>query len=582
MSFSISFQVPEYVQRFFSTHSAEPADVLPPEVADRVRAVSERFEREIDGLIAELSSEGMSQRKEEVLRELRHLLQDPKTLLMNIMLRGVETLAKTKERVEQELDVRLAALRKRLDPVLASIKELREREVLAKKWRDLGLDDTLLVSHPDFAEFLVSSGLVYTIVTLQNSTRAGADYHKIAIGESGEPELWLEGKRCPWSWMKKMFVADPEGKRLVLREDPNEQWTYVAPDGLVPASRYRPGKLYPCELLSYAEYRQLQRHADRFWASHDEVDPGVEKPCVLQVITMRRDKLPGSILTDNLNAGYPAHTWFRIIDEKGRVYSGGAEIAEEDQPAVLSGLRSFLTTARASVSTINSPLPRPFDYEESHPFDERLVTSIPMTIERKDAILDNLEGLNGEPALPFNFARQNCTKITVEAVLKPAGVAVDTRMRLGSLLGSLMPDMRELLPGSFFAVTARISETARCLYRRAIQSAPACVRRIVPVVTNEVAKLAERVETAVSTSLMLLLGGTKTLRPRVPGTLGDLDNDDHLTTFSALLLESRPFTDTAPVAFDHPMLLRAWQWEQASTVRYGYEGVPKLYGLVPA
>jgi len=151
----------------------------------------------------------------------------------------------------------------------------REREKLLNKWTAFGLDSGLFERFEKEATFLITHSLIYPVVGLQNSTKAGSQEHAIHHDNQG----LLIKKEGIWVHISKIQEEldwDPDEKLFFTKAKSSQKWIY-AQNGLSPHDRfYRPevaeqdpkyasqnAPLHPLTKLSTEEMKTLLEHSTR-------------------------------------------------------------------------------------------------------------------------------------------------------------------------------------------------------------------------------------------------------------------------------------------------------------------------------
>jgi hypothetical protein len=434
-----------------------------------------------------------------------------------------------------------------------------------KKWVELGFSPKIISSHPDCVAFLFTSHLVYSIASFHNSFELGS---AIELDQDDHPLIKMDGKWCRWEQIKQLIDYDPTHASLIAKGNPAICYNYIHPDGIVQKDYAAYDKLYPVAQLSQTQHAELQAHAKQFWNTNSEIDPEENKDCVLQIVTTRRDICRRNWFTENLLDNIPEHVHMRVIDKQGRLYSFGMKVASSAAAEVYKSVPfTYLTTAP---STITTP-----DFEESRKFDERRVTSIPLTEERKTAILEYIEKTNSK-GVSFNYAKQNCSKLA-EIVLAKAGVKISTRLTFNRLLMRLLPSPSRLpIVGVLFKIANAVAAAVSRLFARVVQAIPAPIKRIYSVCIEYLLHVPQTIQAIFNNTLALILGAGRTTSQTVQTPHDTKHDDNNLTIFPRLINNFKDFfTYEKSHSYFSPLMVE-WQLKQASTHIYTYDK-PRMY-----
>ena len=110
----------------------------------------------------------------------------------------------------------------------------------------------------------------------------------------GEPYIRLQGKWKPWTEINEILKFDVSRDVIVSRNNPEQGWNYISPDGLALKERIDFDELYPIEQLNEAEYQQLLGHARSFYNERNpDPEPTVVKDSIFQIISTYREDACG-------------------------------------------------------------------------------------------------------------------------------------------------------------------------------------------------------------------------------------------------------------------------------------------------
>jgi hypothetical protein len=385
-----------------------------------------------------------------------------------------------------------------------------------RSWLGLGLPPSILETHPECVDYLVKSRIVYPL----------AGYGKQALKLENEHLLLkVEGIWRHWE----------EVKDLLQREE----WCYTSLDGILMRDRLHYKKIFPVHSLSTTQYEKVHEVALRYFTLHGEVDPGIEKNCVLQLIT--------TSLT-NANAPFALeHCTIRVlrpVENHVEVYSFGAEMAEDQYLRTMPHGTGRSWMSRSILTTVETKIGMG-DFMEFREANLRRVTSIPLTSIRADKILQRVDRLS-QSHLRFNYIGQNCLALAHEVMQETGYDMPDIHMTLGQLL------------------------SATCLDR---QRHP----YLAAILEHE-----NRISMVISNCATLVLGGLKMSEPLPEGTLEEpIGRSEGIHSFSRLIRSPWSLlTENCSRINYHSLPFIAWQLEQPSTqVIPATPGRPQMYGL---
>lgn len=308
-----------------------------------------------------------------------------------------------------------------------SHRELSTEYRYVKRWFRASYDRTFIRSDPESVEFFGKA--VYRACKMLQIIKPQLIPAKIDLHfdkQHGRVLFKVEKQWKYYSEIKDQIIYDPTDKKFV-------GWTYVYPDGFVPFDSAKWTVLHPYAQVSKQVYTDLLTTANKFWTHlQPEIDPGVEKPCVLQVLVISRlfqNSQPSCVRT--IRNAWPSHCQLRLFDEMGRFYSVGLWTNKKGLDLIFTRHLPGFT-----VSTANYWLSIP-DVQERSKFVADSV-SIPVSLARFSEMKEKLESINKNGGLRFCMTNRNCCRLAQE-MLTLAGVTVDTRTTLMQTLGTCVP-----------------------------------------------------------------------------------------------------------------------------------------------
>jgi hypothetical protein len=513
-----------------------------------------RFER--------ITNHGLYSNLEKGIQEMTPLLSDGQKITSSpTHYLGVSAMINdlVKPRLAQ-LQMTYAAAQKKL---VEHPKEKEEDIRLAQKWEKLGLPMSVLENHADCARFLIESGLAFVIVGYRESCRS-PDLHDLKLDGDGHPMLKMQGRYVRWETISREIHYDSKLEKIKSRDYPGsivQSWNYFHENGLVPADRFEYDQVFPVYELTQEEYHRTHRHALKFYETNPEKDPGILKDCIVQFTTIENRVLPEGALFDNAQRNYPVHIGMRLITPDRKVYSFGYQLLPEEAQFILSDYFStLLTTAEAKIGMR--------DFEEFRPVN-KLVTSIPLSSQRAQNIINLLNHLNGKQ-LRFQYMRQNCSQLMRE-VIQLAGYDVDLRTSGKEVLWDALPGLTQL------PVIGKVAAFVKKMWT----SLPTFMSIPIEFTADVILYLPRKTATVVTNMLAWKMGAAKKTIPLQSGVEDEEFYDKKkLQTFSSLIRSWTDIFTEETNAVYHSKYFVDWQNKQKSTFKDVYSGRPK-FAIVP-
>jgi hypothetical protein len=429
---------------------------------------------------------------------------------------------------------------------------LRELFKEQKKWVDAGFDRRLVRTDPEAVHFAVSSKLIYTISMFEKSADILKGEPLTIRNDDGVALFKVEGEWVPYANFKNKIQYSEKECRFV-------GWNFIHPQGFIPRDWAEYGQIYPIATITPEAYQKIKAHAEQFWSKDQpEVDHGIEKGYILQVMTTGRDLLPNVWWAQNFKEHFPEHGSARLITPEGLVYSFGTKMRLPDEE-VLCHVSSYLCTG---ISNVPTP-----DYEESRKADDRLMASLPVTKERFDSIIDFVNRAN--QGICFNFSRQNCVRF-VEVLLRLSGMKVSIKTSVHELLRDMLPRLSDIpiIGKQLSAASTRIA----CVVASVFDTigmvlgyvTPHPIKKIVEFAAGCVTNVLQRIEAVFWNGLGLILGASKSIVPESRANDGNLKE---VETFRQLIHWSDLFTPGA-VSIYYVTKLKEWMVQQRNTVLF--------------
>ncbi len=436
---------------------------------------------------------------------------------------------------------------------------------LAQKWKGLGLSMSVLENHADCARFLIKSGLAFAIVGYRESCR-NPDLHDLKLDRDGHPMLKMQGRYVRWETISREIHYDPKAEKIKSRAYPGnivQSWNYFHENGLVPIDRFHYDRAFPVYELTQEEYNRTHQHALKFYETNQEKDPGILKDCIVQFTTIEKRVVLAGALFDNAQRNYPVHVGMRLITPDRKVYSFGYQLLPEEAQFVLSDYFStFLATAEAKISMC--------DYEEFRPVN-KLVTSVPLSSQRAQNIINFINDLNGKQ-LRFQYMRQNCSQLMRE-VIQLAGYDVDLRTSGKEVFWDALPSLTQL------PVIGKIVAFVKKIWA----SLPVFMTMPIEFTADVILYFPRKIATVATNVLAWKMGAAKKTTPLQPGVEDEEFYDKKkLQTFSSLIRSWTDIFKEETNAVYHSKYFIDWQNKQRSTFKDIYSGRPKFSIVPPA
>ena len=308
------------------------------------------------------------------------------------------------------------------EPVRSTAKE-------QEKWVAAGFERSLLTTDPEAVHFAVSSKLIYTISMFAKSAAFLEGEPMTIKAVDGSAYFKVEGEWRPYSAFKDQIQYAEDQFKIV-------GWNFIHPLGFVHRDLTEYDSIYPIAKLNEAGIRATMAHAQKFWGENQpEIDSGIEKSCVLQVMTTGRDwdYLPKAWWANNLREHLPKHTSLRLMTPDGSLYSFGAKMGLQTDAFLCSPGHHQLGTGLATV-----PTP---DYEESRRSDDRTMVAIPLSEGRAKQVLTFANEAN--KGFSFNFLRQNCVRFA-DITMKLAGVKMSSHLSIEQFIADSLPRVSDI------------------------------------------------------------------------------------------------------------------------------------------
>ena len=462
-----------------------------------------------------------------------------------------------------------AYARKTIENAPENIKEAANDWIaIGKIWKSLKCPPSILTDYPKCALFLHKARILTKIIGYQNSSHDLEMKKGIRVAEDGHPLILFLGEWTRVEDVENLLVFNQKKGELVSKDNPEQVWNYFPanpaddrfPGGLVPVDRFR--AVFPVHKLSSREYDQVAATGKKFFETNPEVDPGQAKPCFLQIFSTRRPAygIPSTGIYENLNKQIPSHIAIRFIDSEGKVYSPSYEMNETDGQVILSSLPyHLLATSNVSITAL--------DYEEFRNFDDRTITTIPITEKRLNVMLDTTKELT-QANIRFNYLRQNCSSFA-KLMLSYAGYQLDNSALFGEILWSIIPPLKSIpVIGPALDKVKKVAENIFSLLPTVVKNGFTFMAKILFYVPGKIGLLIQNV-------LFIRLFGAME-HSAVQHDRKHPNGYEGLENFTSLIGHWTEVFSDKPGKVSSAALVMEWQRRQPSTVVMPYEGT-KFY-----
>ncbi|MEX0961829.1 MAG: hypothetical protein WDZ28_03110 [Simkaniaceae bacterium] len=257
-------------------------------------------------------------------------------------------------------------------------------------WTRYGFHPSLLQSHPDFAEFLLSSPLGSQIKITNNQP----------VMIDGEPTILIESQPIKFSDFKKRFAykrCSEYQEPFIVEKESKKIFTYLgAGQGLVPHHPYKSLLNRPIIKLQKEQYQKIYSSAEQFNRKGEYI---------LQIVSCGAKKV---MLFS------AQHIFLRLIDPNGEVYSLGF---------------GFQKPYRMPYYNHRGVLRSP-DIWEYKGSEVKVVTSLLITSNEKNRLLEYIDAHFGnQKDTVFNMFSQNCATFVRKALSFSCNIQIPCQTR---------------------------------------------------------------------------------------------------------------------------------------------------------
>ncbi len=290
-------------------------------------------------------------------------------------------------------------------------------------WKRLGFDETAFWSSPDLVDFVFKSHLHRYISHPYYRHTIGSEW--IFSRRNGrvvpvkEPHLLLNGRRTPWSEIKKTLFVSKEGELYSMVDGQKKYWQYLD-QGLTQSDRFNINQPRHLRILN-----------------------PTPQGCVLELITTHAHKEDYNFL-DRLLKG-TRHSFFRIVFRNGFGYG----FRDGGEYSFGWGTRWMNFSFSSSLSTHKGEWMSPDSYE----FIKQDLCITPINITDAQALkVIELIRTRSEEMHPFHVVTANCCGISAETLSEANIIDLQTKEHIAVLLYKL------LVPGLIRKPLKKVSE----------------------------------------------------------------------------------------------------------------------------
>ena len=229
--------------------------------------------------------------------------------------------------------------------------------------------------------------------------------------------------------------------------------------------------------------------------------------------------------------------------------------------------QDYLCQVSSYLATGISNVPTP-DYEEPRKSDDRLITSLPVTKERFDRIIDFINRANR--GICFNFSRQNCVRF-IQVVLGIGGINMSIRTTAHELMAGVLPRLSDI-PGIGKQVSAVVTKIG-CVAASALDAVSTVLGFVTPYHLKKLGEFAvwaatevlRRIDAVFWNALGLcVLGASKSI---VPDSQMSNTSVPEVETFHHVLNWSDFFTPDAMPTY-YVTKLKEWMQRQKTALLF--------------
>lgn len=427
------------------------------------------------------------------------------------------------------LFAKIQGLAVKVFPCLAQKPQESPQEKLERVWTRTALDPAIARINPECAEFLLKTKLAYLIASYSrpDCTDVGVRVHEGV-------EILVDGAFIPYEEFNERFEYDKSRECMVERAEPHRALSCVAPalGGFIFKDQY--AELFPVAELTEVEYQKLKEHA------------GQEADNFFQLYTSPYLDNGLPTLEDNFAVGesLPSHFAARIVTSDRKVYSFSLRVDRDD-------LFTATSLAKSVCGTVS------MDFDEPRKHDGRLVTTLPLTQETQQRLLQYVQDNRLQR---FNFVDANCAGFATQ-LLHQLGHNVEPRLAPEIVLFEMVAGHVYRLPG-VGPLLYKLFSTANKVMNAVHNALPEFIKKPIAYTNWLIERVTEYPRRFMMSTLFVLLSGTKAsekLQARFP----DTENASLINSFS-------DFFSTEATKLSYSQELIRWMRRQPTTVLHPF------------
>lgn len=452
--------------------------------------------------------------------------------------------------IQHQAGVDIDELRFLVESVHEVLEEPEIQEVLRMQRKALDAGFPALLQDVKALRFAVQTKLLYSMQMFKNAGNILEDNDiDVRVDDAGQVLFKKEGQFVPFSEIEATVRYSKEEGRFI-------GWTFVHPFGFIPKDPCCFEHPFPVAKLSKETLARVKEEASSF-VSTSGAASSVPKEYIFQIITAGNSYTENPLFR-NLNAFLPEHASLRVITPTGELFSCGTKMDKKDEEFILN-IPQFLATRLTK-----APCP---DYAESYSYEERRITSIPITEENAQQLFSFMGELN--KGIPFCFPLQNCTRTVVSAA-SLIGEEIETRMLPREVVWKSLPSLTDIpYIGRLIEGVASVIQKVAAPIFKAFESIwkkiPEQIQAIISLPSDLWIEAQKKILSVIINIATIFFGSMTTIpveaKERPPHLQGIPAG---LQWFDQLLHWKDVFKEDAFVVY-HSQKLREWQLKQAST-----------------
>ncbi len=430
----------------------------------------------------------------------------------------------------------------------------------AIKWlKTTEFDPSLIATDMESVEYLVKTGLIFTVQLFKNSASMLFGDEMTIKNEGGKALILKEGRLTFVSEVKKQIPVELNKDGSFYKFD---GWTFTHPQGFIPQDKF-----------AWKDIRNFpiaQLKPDLVQTLRTQAGAGPDQPYILQpIVTHENTGIKNEALKSlakNFEKFTAKHAHALIIDDKGMVFSAGTMPENSELEALHSGFGSSL--AATGNTKINIP-----DYQLPRINLQHHTTYIPMTKDQADKAFTVINEANVGVGMRFNMLRQNCGRFVLE-IIRSAGCAqdLDIKSDFPSLLYQSLPDIKHIpivggpldyIKTKVEAIAQPIIDSIQTVWKRT----PEGLRSGLSKLKDAITFIPNKLRTLAISSIMIIgLGGSRAVSKPRDGEEDTIRNEEKLTRFQKLFRGVLDMFDEEHTRIYHTYFIMKWM--QGTSEKY--------------